>query len=105
MGYMVHHAIVVTAYKDDINAIRKVAKKTFGKLVSGLVCSNVNGYKSFFVAPDGSKAGWDESDKGDSDRNAFIEWLKKNRENRWCEWAEIQYGDDEGSDLILRHSE
>lgn len=62
MGYVKHNSIIVTDYKDDrIITIHKKARKMFGVHVSDIVASELNGYCSFFIAPDGSKEGWDFS--------------------------------------------
>lgn len=36
----------------------------------------VNGYRSFFVPPDGSKEGWDHSCAQDERRAAFLAWVR-----------------------------
>ncbi len=104
MGYMVHHTIVVTAYKGDIEKAHEKAVEIFGNQVSNLVASKINGYQSFFVAPDGSKLGWSDSDEGDENRNTFIEWLKS-QDDFYIDWVEVQYGDDEGYTKIIRDSD
>ena len=110
MGYMVHHAIVVTdrAYEDWIVTAHDVARRLFGEQVSEIVASPINGYRSFFIAPDGSKEGWPESDEGDIRRAAFREWLHA------CEyddhssplvWVEVQYGDDDMETRVIDDSD
>lgn len=107
MGYMRHHAIVVTGYEPDNHD--RVAD-AYGKAVSlGLNVSNViespvNGYRSFLVAPDGSKEGWDDSDAGDKRRDAFVDWLRS-LEDGWLAWAEVRYGDDDGQAAVIRGSD
>ena len=75
MGYMRHHSIAVTSWKETITEIHEEAKKQFGELVSEIIFSPWNGYKSFFIAPDGSKEGWDESIEYDVKRHNFIKYL------------------------------
>ena len=62
MGYICHHAIVVTSsFEATLSDAWIKARQLFAN-VSPIVSSPLNGYRSFFVAPDGSKEGWDESD-------------------------------------------
>ncbi len=76
MGYIRHHAIIVTGY--DIKKMNKHKKfaKNLGLLVSNVIISKINGYMSFFIAPDGSKEGWKDSNLGDDRRCSFIEYIK-----------------------------
>ena len=110
MGYMRHHAIIVTTWDLDlIRHARNEATNIFGAdAVTGLVDASTNGYRTFFVGPDGSKEGWDESDQGDQRRDRFVHWLNAQRAedgSSWLDWAEIQYGDDDGDNRVLRHND
>lgn len=71
MGYMRHNAIVVTSWKEE--AIKEAAAmaEKIGLLVIRQSEEAVNGYRSLLVCPDGSKEGWDESDRGDERREGF----------------------------------
>lgn len=110
MGYMVHHSIIVTSWnKDLLRKIHSTANSIFmhheGSLVSPIVKGIMNGFDSFFVAPDGSKDGWEDSDWGDSRRKEFIEILDKNRYedgSSSLDWCVVQYGDDERDDKLLQ---
>lgn len=97
MGYIKHHAIVVTSWDSQrIEAAHAKAVETCNA-VSPIVDSGINGYRSFFVAPDGSKEGWEDSAEGDIGRGLFVGWLyDREREDEGCylEWAEIAYGSD-----------
>lgn len=108
MGYMRHHGIVVTSFSDEkIREAHKAAKNT-GLTLTNLVRSPVNGYSTFFVCPDGSKEGWWDSDNGDSQRGSFIKWLEGERYEDGSTifaWAEIQYGDEDGENLMLQSDE
>lgn len=79
MGYIRHHAIIVTRWSHDslVDAQKKAIE--LGHAVSAIVRSVINGYESFLIAPDGSKEGWSESDDGDARRDKFIEWLENRR--------------------------
>ena len=59
MGYMRHHAIVVSSAYVNLNNARSSARK-FNLNPSQIIESRVNGYKSFFIPPDGSKEGWEK---------------------------------------------
>lgn len=41
-----------------------------------VIPSLVNGKQTIFLAPDGSKKGWDEAERGETLRNQFIEQLE-----------------------------
>ena len=106
MGYMRHHAIVVTSWQDEaIEHAHRLASEVFS-WVSPISPSATNGNRSFFVPPDGSKEGWEESHLGDNRRGKFIKALRNlPGQRRRCEWVEVQYGDDEGESKVCRHSD
>ena len=110
MGYISHHAIVVTddGYGDFIDKAHAYAVELFGPLVSGIITSKVNGNRSFFVAPDGSKEGWDDSDIGDIDRGRLITYLRTFEYEDYSTplaWVEVQYGDDDLETVIIADSD
>lgn len=105
MGWIKHNAIIVTGwdaygtdYSDDrrkknITSIHKSVVDTIGKeWVSELSPEYVNGYRSFCVFPDGSKEGWEASDKGDSRRDSVVQILT---EIGYTDWVEVEYGETE----------
>lgn len=115
MGYIKHHTIVVTCQdKVHLKAAQKKAKKIFkeafknngllasgDRLVSNIVQGLANAQDSFFIAPDGSKEGWDTSDFGNDARAEFLDWLSKNDEN-YCDYIEVCFGGDDSADDITR---
>lgn len=105
MGYIKHHTIVVTTWDTpNIQKARDMACEC-GCLVSEVVVSKDNGYMTFFVAPDGSKEGWDPSYAGDDSRNAFVRWLESQRyddRSSPYEWFEASYGSDDRKATIER---
>ena len=117
MGYMRHHAIIVTGYEQEaVEEMRKVAVGLWNDvytghgdhLVSPVVASPMNGYYSFCVFPDGSKEGWVISKAGDEIRDALIETLNTLRfsdKSSPFDWVEFQYGDDGRVTRITRHSD
>lgn len=87
MGYIRHHALIVIGRDDHGIAIaRSKALRIFDgygdwmRLVSPLIKSVINGYASFYIAPDGSKEGWRDSDTGDRKRAEFVAWITSNRD-------------------------
>lgn len=123
MGYMRHHAIVVTTYKSELAAeAHKQATALFqsepgvrafngispADMITPVLESPVNGYCSFAILPDGSKEGWADSDVGDTARAEFVKWLESQRYvdgSSPLAWVEVQYGDDEGETRIVGHSD
>jgi hypothetical protein len=108
MGYIRHHAIAVTTpISELIEAAHEKAKEIFGETVSEIIRSHINGYYSFFVAPDGSKEGWHDSEEGDNNRDVFIEWVNgqayEDGSNSLA-YAEFYYGDDNNRSKIVRHN-
>jgi hypothetical protein len=110
MGYMRHHAIIVTAF-DEQNAQRALdeARETFEGIteVTLIVKSGVNAFLSFLVPPDGSSDGWSESGTGDEARDAFVGWLNGQAYEDGSSpysWVEVQYGDDRGDTRVIGDS-
>jgi len=91
MGHVAHHAIVVTGKEAPVRTARGWAMTKQGMLVSDVVPAHINGYASFFVAPDGSKEGWETSDEGNRLRTAMVKYLQK----RNLDFVEVCFGGDE----------
>lgn len=99
MGYVKHHSIAITTFdKDLILSARSNAVQIFGESsVTEIILSKINMYFTIFIAPDGSKEGWEESDKGDSDRNQMIKWIesmKHEDDSNSIDYCEFSYGSD-----------
>lgn len=110
MGYMCHHAIIVTSWEPErIERAREVALDTFPhSMVSSLSGKMMNYVHSFAIFPDGSKEGWEESNLGDSRRVTFIEWLDGQRHedgSSKLDWVEVQFADDDGETKTTRDSD
>lgn len=106
MGYIKHHCIVVTSF--DKEALQRArGKAILAKLpVSNIVISYINDYHSFFIAPDGSKEGWMESEEGELRRAKFIEWLKFQRyddNSSPYDWFMASYSSDDRKVEIVEH--
>lgn len=108
MGYMRHHAICITSCSADyINAAKEEAER-LGCTVAGPTPKAINGYRSIFVAPDGSKEGWDDSAEGDRRRAELIDWLHGQAfsdGSSMLDWVEVQYGDDDMETKVCRDSD
>lgn len=113
MGYIKHHTIVVTGWGDSIKAAHKKAIEVFieqnrndpfaipgGRLVSEIISGLSNGQDSFFIAPDGSKEGWDTSENCNDARNEFLNWIDES--DSYCEYIEVIFGGDDEYQEILR---
>jgi hypothetical protein len=106
MGFVRHHSIVVTSTNEQLLEKAQIrAKQIFDQsfncdtsLVSSIVGSESYGCFSFFIAPDGSKEGWEDSDRGDSARQLFISWVNSNDDDEGfneLSYVEVFYGDDD----------
>jgi hypothetical protein len=107
MGYIKHHAIVVTSWDDKtIEKAWNMAKR-IGCQVSEILGPHSNGYCSFLIPPDGSKEGWDRSYEGDEARAIFKAWTNAQRYDDGSsslEWVEVSYGSDDGKAEITDHA-
>lgn len=115
MGYIQHHAIVITGPTDGYQKPELTAERVHHRisqlcpgLVSALVPARINGYSSFCVMPDGSREGWDASNTGDKERARVVQYLRSlaydDGSTAWS-WVLVQYGDDEGVSVVLDHSD
>jgi hypothetical protein len=111
MGYIKHHAIVVTGWEvSQVSEARDYAIRQ-QMTVTEVATSPVNGYWSFLVAPDGSKEGWEASLEGDIERDTFVLFLEQiepghgGRKFYALEWSELIYGDEAGPTRIVRSSD
>lgn len=103
MGTMKHSTLVVyVMLNKHIELVHCQAREIYREisegseeLVSDVVPCIVNGGGSFFIAPDGSKEGWEDSDLSDEARKKFLEWIID------CEYyfdvVEIDFGGDDNS--------
>lgn len=103
MGTILHEAIVVTTWKEeDIKRAYEIAIE-IGLLASPILESPVNGYMSFFIAPDGSKEGWPESDQGNEQRKQWKERVSK--ECECVDFVHLLYGGDADESRIVSDSQ
>lgn len=102
MGYIKHEAVIVTADHKKIEEYYEKAK-SLGCLTSEIVKGAANGTSSFFVAPDGSKEGWDTSSEHQLKRDELVAYLKS---KDWgVDFVQITFGgDDRNTPCIIEHS-
>ncbi len=109
MGYMRHHAIVVTGFDIDgtktarQGAVELAAKFDNPCAISELSEKATNGYRSFLIAPDGSKEGWVESKQGEEFRAAVIEYFQS-QDGLYISWCLVQFGDEAGDQKMISAS-
>ncbi len=108
MGTIQHNAIIATtAYEKEIVAVREWVDRqqpeTFLNPQRMFLFGPemVNGETTVVLIPDGSKAGWAESNEGDKLRERFRNWLKGHAP-RW-RWVEVSYG--EWGERIVNHEQ
>lgn len=112
MGYLRHKTLVVNGW-DAARVLKAHAAATvifnrdgYGALVSGLVQHAVNAGGAFFIAPDGSKEGWEDSDKVDTALASYIGWLKSDKAtDLFLNWALIEIGGDDRQYGVIQHAE
>ena len=99
MGYIQDQAIVVSGWKGmkevHSECVEIANKHGFDGIVSPLCKPQVNGTTTFLIAPDGSKEGWADSDRGDAMRDeikAFLVGLPERL--TWAHWVEVVVGGD-----------
>lgn len=98
MRHFRHDAIVVTG-GDDIRGLHEAAKGIFADtavIVSEITRMAINSTCSFLIAPDGSKEGWRESNKGNETRARFIKLLQ---DDGGAEWVWVKFGGDKPEDI------
>ena len=112
MGYFRHKTIVFTSWNFDyLKEVRDkgilIYERVFKeggypcephKMFSNFTGSIVNGQTSFFIAPDGSKEGWEASKLSDEAATELLKWLDNNEEN-YTDYTYISFG---GDDKIAR---
>ena len=110
MGYIKHNAAIITSTREgDIKLAHAKAKELYtegemAQLVGEIIPGLANGQYSFFIAPDGSKEGWDHSDTSDVYRNKYLDWLFQERVERIrVDYVDVRFGGDaEGGDYVSR---
>lgn len=108
MGYIKHHAIVITGcVDDDLDKAQEyaleLAEDVFGNeyhstnIIGDIRPGICQGYKTFTIIPDGSKDGWETSNKADDFRDKFKDYLRVTS----LDWIEVCFGGDDGDTKIV----
>jgi hypothetical protein len=108
MGYIRNRTVIATVYFfDDEKRVRleknvqklkeKMASQELPDCIQGPI-KGYNGCTTFFFGPDGSKEGWDTSNKCDIFREKFLKLISRCKH---LEMAEVQIGGDDGVTKIL----
>lgn len=112
MGWIRHHAIVVTSWDDAAITAAHSKAVELGLAVSPVLDATRNSYRSFLIAPDGGKEGWDSSKEGWRRRCEFVAWLREQYDGRGTgavtsrvDWVEVQFGDDDYQACVTRGSD
>ena len=116
MGYIKHHSIIVSGWRTkELKEAHLKAIEIFenefssepylapygSSLISPIIHGLTGSQGSFFIAPDGSKEGWETSNNGDNARKLFLDWLQNSHDN-YCEYVEIIFGGDSDTNQIVR---
>lgn len=106
MGYIRNKCIVVSGWdakrvsKARDKALIFYAENGIEELVGDLIPHAMNGGAAFLIAPDGSKEGWETSNKGDTAEAEFIAFLESNHD-LYLEWSLLLIGGDDGEYRVL----
>lgn len=111
MGYIAHHAVIVTAsdyvlktdYLPDVEAFRATLPDDWATLVVGPHQAIINGYVTWMFLPDGSKEGRGTSDDGDRYRQQFADLfaLRYDDESTPFDVVVARYGGDQPEKMAI----
>ena len=107
MGYIAHHAIIVTARSESDATKAQDFALSLSLICSDVEPSKINGYHSFMIIPDGSKEGWQASADGDAARASWCKWAREARKQHlYLDWVLVRFGGDEPDRACVEdHSE
>ena len=100
VGYIRHHAIIVTTWPSTKAAMLVREFRKFGLPVTEPVKSVRNSVWTFLIGPDGSNEFWDTSERYDMLRDEAVRVLAL----AGVKWAEVLYHDEEGAARVVRDS-
>lgn len=116
MGYIRHHAMIITSWNKEHLArahewIAGYIKREQGVMeslsymLSPMTDRGMNSYRSFALFPDGGKEGVDTSDRGDAIRAAIKYFFRNNADNLYLSWVEVEFGGYDDGAIVLAHNE
>lgn len=91
MGVINHNAVLATTWDEKrVEKIKEWISKLHIDLIKLFLIGpvTINSYTTIVLVPDGSKEGWEQSDRGNELRESFIKEL-----DEYWEWIEIGYGE------------
>jgi hypothetical protein len=96
MGYVIDEAVIVTTFDERVVKAGIEFRETLDARERGILVgpieSLVNVYKTFFVAPDGSKQGWPDAARGKQIRDDFVRAIRAS--GGWGDVVRVRYGSD-----------
>jgi hypothetical protein len=96
MSHVKHNAILITSMNELALIDAKEKALALDLSVVGPFQSDINGYRTLLIVPDGSKEGWDDSTANDARRELLIKWIHaqafEDGSNRF-DWAHVEYGE------------
>ena len=108
MGYIKHNVMIFTSWdKRNLIKVRKFATTLLGSLVTNIKSSNVNSTFTFFIAPDGSKEGWTESDIADDCRQKiadFVNSMAYSDGSNVITFVDVSYSNDDREVLVANNN-
>jgi hypothetical protein len=102
VGYIQHDAVIVVTYREEVSrdlaALREsVAEPSLARHIVGPIPAS-NGYETWIFTPDGSKEGWEQSDRADELRGRFEQIATDGR----GDVVHVRFGGDYGHEIGAR---
>lgn len=88
---------VSPAGEEMLQLVYEKAKTLFTSLVSNIIISPINGYKTFFIATNGSKYGWEDYEQHENRRRQLADYIDsfKFEDNSNCiQFIDVSYDED-----------
>lgn len=103
MSVINHNVIIATTWNNDVATKLREWIEEFRTSLVVEHTSQLNGYQTFVVCPDGSQEGWTDSDSGDHFREMFVQrLLSDNYDDDSSPWAWVEVGFGEFGQKVLR---
>lgn len=104
MGYIRHHTIAITSWKkEELEKLHIKINAIAPNIITNIYKSPLNGYHTFYLIPDGSKEGWEESEAYNEIRNRIkniIKEMKYDDGSNCIRFCELYYGGDDSKPKI-----
>jgi len=99
MGMIQHRTLVLTSCEEKLlRKVNRKAKTIFKKhkllsCVAEIAGEGMNGYKTFFIAPSGSKLGWGVDQDHEAATNLLIERISGLKDKELIEAVSVSFGE------------